>query len=126
MVAGVGGDDRPPDPWESPHSALVDARCELFMDKLKEIADYREKNGKLGGQAREEVASLCTNATPISFISRHEMARHLDFSKRVTANSAISGDGHASGQVAATVLRKAYEPCSECKRHNIECKALAA
>ena len=126
VVAGVGGDYRPPDAWESPDSALVDTRRELFMDKLKEIADYREKKGMLGGQARAEVASPCTNAIPISFISRHEMARHLDFSKRVTANSVISGDGHASGQVAATVLHKAYELCSGCKRHNIECKALAA
>ena len=65
VAAGVGGDHRPPDAWESPDSALVDSRCELFMDKLKEIGDYREKKGKLGGQAREEVTSLCTNAIPI-------------------------------------------------------------
>ena len=29
-------------------------------------------------------------------------------------------------RLRATVLRKAYESCSECRRHNIECKALAA
>ena len=39
---------RAPDPWECPHSLLVDPRwCELFMTKLKDISDFQEKKGKL-------------------------------------------------------------------------------
>ena len=49
---------RAPEPWEAPHSLLVDPRwCELFMTKLKDISDFQEKKGKLSGyQSRANAA----------------------------------------------------------------------
>ena len=49
---------RAPEPWEVPHSLLVDPRwCELFMTRLKDISDFQEKKGKLSGyQGRHPTA----------------------------------------------------------------------
>ena len=49
-----------PEQWEVQHTRLIDDRwCELFMAKLKELAEYQEKKGKLtaaGKQRREDPA----------------------------------------------------------------------
>jgi len=38
----------PPDQWETQHTRLVDDRwCELFMAKLKDLAEFQEKKLKL-------------------------------------------------------------------------------
>ena len=40
----------PPDAWEIQHTRLVDDRwAELFLAKLKDLAEYQEKKMKLGG-----------------------------------------------------------------------------
>jgi hypothetical protein len=42
-----------PETWELQHSRLLDPRwVELFMAKLKDLADYQEKRAKLGGRAK--------------------------------------------------------------------------
>ena len=42
-----------PDPWETQHTRLVDDRwSELFLSKLKEIAEYQEKRSKLTSTTR--------------------------------------------------------------------------
>ena len=45
----------PPEPWESPHSRLIDPRwMDLMMNRLKEVADFQEKKLKLSGPRRQE------------------------------------------------------------------------
>ena len=42
-----------PETWELQHSRLLDPRwVELFMAKLKDLADYQEKRATLGGRAK--------------------------------------------------------------------------
>lgn len=42
---------RAPEPWDLPHSMLVDPRwAELFMTELRDISDYQEKRVKLSSQ----------------------------------------------------------------------------
>ena len=46
-----------PEQWEVQHTRLIDDRwCELFMAKLKELAEYQEKKGKLtaAGKTKKE------------------------------------------------------------------------
>ena len=51
---------QPPEPWESPHTRLVDSRWfDLLMSKLKSLADFQEKKLKLNptrGKSSEEPA----------------------------------------------------------------------
>lgn len=43
----------PPEPWELQHSQLIDPRwVELFLAKLKDLAEYQEKKSKLGGKGK--------------------------------------------------------------------------
>ena len=43
----------PPEPWELQHSQLLDPRwVELFLAKLKDLAEYQEKKAKLGGKGK--------------------------------------------------------------------------
>ena len=43
----------PPEPWELQHSQLLDPRwVELFLAKLKDLAEYQEKKSKLGGKGK--------------------------------------------------------------------------
>lgn len=42
-----------PEPWELQHSQLLDPRwVELFLTKLKDLAEYQEKKAKLGGKGK--------------------------------------------------------------------------
>lgn len=65
LVAGeISLEDPPPyssfsthrgvEPWESPHSRLLDERwLELILSKLKDIADFQEKKLKLSSNSKK-------------------------------------------------------------------------
>lgn len=43
----------PPSAWETPHTKLVDSRFfDLLVSKLKDLAEFHEKKGKLGGNQK--------------------------------------------------------------------------
>lgn len=47
-----------PETWEAPHSKLVDPRwMDLFMHRLREVADFQEKKLKLSGARKQEDAA---------------------------------------------------------------------
>lgn len=46
---------QPPEPWEIPHSKLLDGRwVELMMHRLRDLSDYQEKKLKLAGSRKVE------------------------------------------------------------------------
>lgn len=54
-----------PETWEAPHSKLVDPRwMDLFMHRLREVADFQEKKLKLSGARKQEDAADKTPKPP--------------------------------------------------------------
>eukprot|EP00438_Fugacium_kawagutii_P019951 Skav226914 [mRNA] locus=scaffold1147:32653:34984:+ [translate_table: standard] len=55
----------PPDAWEAQHTRLVDERwIDLMMSKLRDLAEYQEKRGKLtSGKARNDDAAAAASTT---------------------------------------------------------------